>query len=96
MLYDENLLNGEQAKIDECYTQIGLRYYAYHKDNPAPEFADLIAAIRKADLCEDKRAAFGKKFMEACDGHATEKTCAWLFDGFIEETAGNTPAEKQR
>lgn len=45
MLYDENLLNGEQAKIDECYTQIGLRYYAYHKDNPAPEFADLIAAI---------------------------------------------------
>ncbi len=58
--------------------------------------ADLIAAIRKADLCEDKRAAFGKKFMEACDGHATEKTCAWLFDGFIEETAGNTPAEKQR
>ena len=39
---------------------------------------------------------FGKKFMDACDGHATEKTCAWLFDGFIEETAGNTPSEKQR
>lgn len=48
MLYDEILLNSEQAKIDECYTQIGLRYYAYYKENPAPEFADLVATITQS------------------------------------------------
>ena len=48
MLYDENLLNGEQQKIEDCYKQIGLRYYAYYKDDPAPEFMDLIAAIRES------------------------------------------------
>ena len=50
MLYDEELLNSEQAKIDESYTQIGLRYYAYYKDNPAPEFADLIATITQSKM----------------------------------------------
>ena len=45
MLYDERLLMGEQQKIEENYRQIGLRYYVYHKDNPSPELADLVAAI---------------------------------------------------
>lgn len=47
----------------------------------------LIEAIRKEDLCEEKRAAFGKKFMEACDGHATERTVAWLFGEDAKEAA---------
>lgn len=50
MFYDENLLTGEQKKIEDCYQQIGLRYYAYHKDNPAPELADLVAKITESKL----------------------------------------------
>ena len=45
----------------------------------------LISAIRAADLCPEKREAFREKFMSACDGHATEKTCRWIFG----ETDGN-------
>lgn len=41
---------------------------------------ELIEAIKKEDLCPDLREPFRKKFMEACDGRATEKTCEWLFD----------------
>lgn len=55
----------------------------------------LIEAIRKADLCDEKRAAFGRKFMEACDGHATEKTCAWLFEDYIAAHPGSFEAVSQ-
>lgn len=39
---------------------------------------ELIDAIGKADLMPEKRYAFRRKFMEACDGHATEKVVALL------------------
>lgn len=49
----------------------------------AQDQAALIQAIRREDMCEDRRTAFHDKFMEACDGRATEKTCAWLFENHI-------------
>lgn len=39
---------------------------------------ELIEAIGKADMMTGKRDAFRKKFMEACDGHATERVAALL------------------
>jgi CDP-ribitol ribitolphosphotransferase len=40
---------------------------------------ELIYAIRNSAYDEEKRNVFGKKFMDACDGHSTEKTCDWIF-----------------
>ena len=40
---------------------------------------ELVAAVREEDMCADKRAAFGEKFMSACDGHSREKVSKWIF-----------------
>ena len=40
---------------------------------------ELTEAVRAEDMCEEKREEFGKVFMSACDGRATEKTCRWFF-----------------
>ena len=40
---------------------------------------ELVEAIRAEDMCQEKRSEFRKKFMEACDGHATEKTVEYFF-----------------
>lgn len=40
---------------------------------------ELIQAINSKNLMEEKRKKFIKKFMSACDGNATEKTCKWIF-----------------
>lgn len=61
-------------------------YYPFEEYLYGPAVDDqqsLIEAIRRADPCEDRRELFGKKFMEACDGHATEKTCAWIFEDIL-------------
>lgn len=39
----------------------------------------LIEAIRHPECDAEQYAAFYEKFMAACDGHATERTCNWLF-----------------
>lgn len=39
---------------------------------------ELVEAIGRSDMMEEKRDAFRKKFMEACDGHATERVAALL------------------
>ena len=41
---------------------------------------ELVTAVREEDLCAEKRAAFGEKFMSACDGHSREKVSKWIFD----------------
>lgn len=41
---------------------------------------ELITAIEKSGLMEGKREKFMDKFMSACDGNATKKTCEWLFE----------------
>ena len=40
---------------------------------------ELIRAVREGDMAEEKRAAFGQRFLSACDGHSTERTCKWIF-----------------
>lgn len=40
---------------------------------------ELIQMIRNDDLMTEKRKVFYDKFMGACDGHATERTCRWIF-----------------
>lgn len=41
--------------------------------------AELSQAITCKDLKKEKRQVFVEKFMGECDGHATEKTCRWIF-----------------
>ena len=41
---------------------------------------ELVTAVREEDMCAEKRAAFGEKFMSACDGHSREKVSKWIFD----------------
>ena len=70
-------------------------YYPFEEYQYGPVVQDqesLIEAIRSADLCPEKRAAFGKKFMEACDGNATKKTCDWLFEAYLKEITGEERA----
>ena len=40
---------------------------------------ELIDAIKNENMSSELRASFMEKFMEACDGNATEKTCKWIF-----------------
>ena len=40
---------------------------------------ELIKAIKKDNMMNDKREEFNKKFMSACDGHATKKTYDMIF-----------------
>lgn len=41
---------------------------------------ELIEGIRKAPLCEDKRGAFMEKFVGACDGNSSLRTCQVVFE----------------
>ena len=40
---------------------------------------ELLEAIKKENMEEEKRKVFIQKFVGACDGHSTEKTCRWIF-----------------
>ncbi len=51
----------------------------------AENIEELISAIRAEDMCADRRDEFRRKFMEACDGHATENTVEYLFGDYIRE-----------
>ena len=41
---------------------------------------ELIDSIRAEKMETDKRQQFRKKFMDACDGESTKKTCSWIFN----------------
>lgn len=41
---------------------------------------DLIKAIKKEDLCMNKRKKFMAKHLDACDGNSTKKTYSWIFE----------------
>lgn len=45
----------------------------------AQNTTQLIDCIKNAKVIKEKRETFIKKFMEACDGNATQKTCEWIF-----------------
>ena len=40
---------------------------------------ELITAIKNGNMANELREVFMKKFMDACDGKSTEKTCKWIF-----------------
>lgn len=46
----------------------------------AKDEEELIKAIEEKDLSEEKRKKFMNKFLNACDGHSTEKTYKWIFN----------------
>ena len=41
---------------------------------------ELVKAIKDGKMMNDKRKVFMKKFMDACDGHSTEKTFKLVFE----------------
>lgn len=46
---------------------------------------ELIKAIKKENLCKEKREKFIEKFLNACDGNSTKKTYEWIFEGKKDE-----------
>ncbi len=46
----------------------------------ATDQEQLVEAIYKETYMPDKRKKFYDKFMSACDGHSTQKTCEWIFN----------------
>lgn len=76
-------------------------YYDFEEYVYGPVARDLdtlIADIKEAKVDEDSRRAFNEKFMAACDGHATERTCAWLFDDVLPEdfVPAESPAKEDK
>ena len=49
----------------------------------AKDQEELTDAIRREDLMPEKRESFRQMFMAACDGHASQRTCDWIFGGIL-------------
>lgn len=47
----------------------------------AKDCYELESAIKRLELMEDKRNAFGEKFMSSCDGKSAEKITKWILGG---------------
>ena len=45
---------------------------------------ELIEAIKKGSLEEEKRTKFKQKFLDACDGKSTAKTYKWIFENKLD------------
>lgn len=56
-----------------------LNEYVYGK--VAYNFDQLLEAVKEMDMMEDRRKAFHDKFMNACDGHSSEKVVKTIFIG---------------
>lgn len=54
----------------------GFEEYVY--GNVAKDWKQLAMAIKEESLGEEKRKAFGEKFMSACDGRSTERIIEWV------------------
>lgn len=76
--------------LDEYYDWRGF-YYDYKTLVPGPIYTqteEIIDYIRNIDTCFDASAVAGfrKKYMEACDGHATDRIYRLVFEeGYVEE-----------
>ncbi len=46
---------------------------------------ELIKAIKEGKMEEEKRKIFKEKFVGACDGNSTKKTCEWIFENKLEK-----------
>ena len=89
IIFDYYLLNKPivfySVDKEEYEDSRGLYYdYEDYTYGPVTETtAELTRAIKEEDMFESKREAFGKKFMAACDGNSTEKTCRWFFGDML-------------
>ena len=50
---------------------------------------ELIQAIQEEKMEEEKRKIFQEKFMSACDGNSTKKTCEWIFGEDVQKNRPN-------
>ncbi len=71
--------------LEEYKSGRGLYYdfeeYVYGTVATSSEGRDgLIEAVKKADLCNEKRHIFGEKFMSACDGKSTQRVIDWILE----------------
>lgn len=68
--------------LKEYESQRGLYFpfkdYVY--GDIATNTQELIQAIKNENLNEESRQKFKEKFVEACDGNSTKKTCNWIFN----------------
>ncbi len=69
--------------LDE-YTGYGGRglyfdFYEYVYGAITTNTDELIQALQNKDMNESQRQAFYQRFLSACDGHSTQKTCEWIF-----------------
>lgn len=86
VIFDYALLNKPIVyftyDLEEYESERGLYYdfkdYVY--GDVAKNCDELIASIKKGNMASELRDKFMKKFMEACDGKSTEKTCKWIFE----------------
>lgn len=69
--------------LDEYEKDRGLYYefdeYVY--GTVAKNYTELVDAIKKEDLLEEKRQAFGNKFMNSCAGNSAINTIKWILLG---------------
>ena len=69
--------------LDE-YTGYGGRglyfdFYDYVYGAIATTTSQLIEDIQKREMYDEKRQVFYQKFLSACDGQSTKKSCEWIF-----------------
>lgn len=67
---------------DEHYEDNRGIYYSFedYLYGPVAENQEmLIEAIKQGSMDDEKRQRFHERFMAACDGNSTKKTCEWIF-----------------
>ncbi len=86
VIFDYALLNKPIVyytyDLEEYENDRGLYYnfkdYVY--GDVAKTTRELIQAIKNNNMSDELRENFMNKFMSACDGNSTEKTCKWIFE----------------
>lgn len=96
MIYDENLLNEEQQKIEACYSRLGERYYAAHKDDDTHEFPDLVGQIKASEkkMADHKAEVLRANGLMLCPGCGEQIYYKSLFCNFCGIRVAEKPAEE--
>lgn len=96
MIYDENLLNEEQQKIEACYAQLGERYYAAHKNDDSPEFPDLTDKIKESEkrIADHKAEVLKANGLMLCPSCGEQIYYKSMFCNFCGVRVAEKPAEE--
>lgn len=85
VIFDYALLNKPLVYFTYDYEEYNedrglyFEFEDYVYGNVAKNTLELINAVKKEEMLEEKRKKFIRKFMSACDGQSTKKTCKWIF-----------------